>query len=120
MAEYMLAVHDDGSGDAAAMSPEDMQAVYKAVDDFNLELQAADAWVFAGGLHPPTSATTVRVTDGDVLITDGPFAETKEFLGGFWVIKAPDLDAALDWAKRAAVACAGPVEVRPFQEEPEG
>ncbi len=82
MAEYMLAVHDDGSGDAAAMSPEDMQAVYKAVDEFNLELQAADAWVFAGGLHPPTSATTVRVTDGDVLITDGPFARPRSSWAG--------------------------------------
>jgi hypothetical protein len=120
MTEYMLAVHDDGTGDpASTMAPEDMQRVYQAVDEFNTELQAADAWVFAGGLQPPTSATTVRVQDGDVLITDGPFAETKEHLGGFWVIKAADLDAALDWAKRAAVACEGPVEVRPFQEEPE-
>lgn len=119
MTEYMLAVHDDGSGDAATMSPEDMQAVYRAVEEYNAELRAADAWVFAGGLQPPTSATTVRVQDGDVLITDGPFAETKEHLGGFWVIKAADLDAALDWAKRASVACGGPVEVRPFQEEPE-
>ena len=82
MAEYMLAVHDDGSGDTAAMAPEDMQALYKAVDEFNLELQAADAWVFAGGLHPPTSATTVRVTDGDVLITDGPFARPRSSWAG--------------------------------------
>ena len=119
MKEYMLAVHD-GGGDTAEMPPEEMQRLYKAVDELNVELQAADAWVFAGGLHPPASATTVRVSDGDVLITDGPFAETKEFLGGFWVIKATDLDAALDWAKKAAVACESAVEVRPFQEEPEG
>ncbi|HEY8057834.1 MAG TPA: YciI family protein, partial [Acidimicrobiales bacterium] len=63
--------------------------------------------------------TTVRLKDGDTLVTDGPFAETKEYLGGFWVIEAEDLDKALDWAKKAAVACGGDVEVRPFQDEPE-
>jgi hypothetical protein len=75
--------------------------------------------VFAGGLHPADTATVVQVKDGDVLTTDGPFAETKEHLGGFWVIKAPDLDAALAWAARGSAACKGPVEVRPFQEEAE-
>ena len=121
MTQYMLAVHGDFSEDTVStMSPEDMQRVYQAVDVFNTELQTAGAWVFAGGLQPPTSATTVRVKDDGVLVTDGPFAETKEHLGGFWVIEAADLDAALDWAKRAAAACEGSVEVRPFQEEPEG
>ena len=76
------------------------------------------AWVFAGGLHPADTATVVRVQDGEVLTTDGPFAETKEQLGGFWIIDAPDLDAALAWAGKGAAACKGPVEVRPFQEEP--
>jgi hypothetical protein len=76
--------------------------------------------VFAGGLHPADTATVVRVQDGDVLTTDGPFAETKEQLGGFWVIQAIDLDEALRWAAQGAVACKNPVEVRPFQEEPEG
>jgi hypothetical protein len=75
--------------------------------------------VFGGGLHPADTATVVRVKDGEVLTTDGPFAETKEQLGGFWIIEAPDLDAALAWAAKGAAACAGPVEVRPFQEEPE-
>ena len=118
MMQYMLAVHGDFSEDTVStVSPEDMQRVYKAVDDFNAELQEAGAWVFAGGLHPPTSATTVRFKDGDVLVSDGPFAETKEHLGGFWVIKAADLDAALAWARRGAVACEGSVEVRPFQDE---
>ena len=87
------------------------------VDAFNAELQAAGAWVFAGGLHPPTSATVVRSTNGEVSMTDGPYAESKEQMGGFWVIEAADLDAALDWARRAAAACEGPVEVRPFQGE---
>ena len=75
--------------------------------------------MFAGGLHPPTSATVVRVQDGEVITTDGPFAETKEQLGGFWVIEAADLDAALGLAAKASAACMGPVEVRPFQDEPE-
>jgi hypothetical protein len=119
MTQYLLSVHNDAAENTAEMAPEDMQGVFEAVDRFNAELQAADAWVFAGGLHPPTTATTVRLDDGETLITDGPYVETKEYLGGFWIIEAPDLDAALDWAKKGAVACAGAVEVRPFQEEPE-
>jgi hypothetical protein len=66
-------------------------------------------------LEPPTTATVVRVKDGKTILTDGPFAEAKEHLGGFWIIKAPDLDAALAWAAKASVACQAPVEVRPFQ-----
>ena len=83
----------------------------------NDELQAAGTWVFAGGLHPSSTATVVRADGGEVLITDGPFAEGKEHVGGFWVIKAADLDAALEWARKATLACTAPVEVRPFQEE---
>jgi hypothetical protein len=73
--------------------------------------------VFAGGLHPATTATVVQSRDGEVVTTDGPFAEAKEQLGGFWVIEAPDLDAALAWAAKATVACRAPVEVRPFQDD---
>ena len=76
--------------------------------------------MFAGGLHPPAPPPSSTATSGEVVTTDGPFVETKEQLGGFWVIKAEDLDAALAWARKATVACAGPVEVRPFQDEPEG
>jgi hypothetical protein len=83
-------------------------------------MQAKGVWVFGGGLHEPHTATVVREKDGEILMTDGPFPEAKEQLGGFWIIKAPDLDAALDWARKATVACRGPVEVRPFQDEPEG
>ena len=116
MKQYLMAVYNvEGETPAA----EDMQQIYKAVDAFNAELQANGAWVFAGGLHPADTATVVRVTDGDVLTTDGPFAETKEQLGGFWVIKAPDLDSALALATQGAAACRAPVEVRPFQDEPE-
>ena len=85
------------------------------LDALNRELKAAGAWVFAGGLHPPSTATVVRVKDGEVLTTDGPFAEGKEHLGGFTIIKAPDLDAALEWGRRLARATTLPIEVRPFQ-----
>ena len=113
MTQYLLAVHHD---DQPPLSPEDMQQSFKDVDALNSEMEAAGAWVFAGGLHPPSTATVVRVIDVTVVTTDGPFAETKEQIGGFWVIQAADLDAALDWAAKATAACRLPVEVRPFQE----
>jgi hypothetical protein len=117
MTMYMLSVHH--SPDAPAPPPEEMQKAFKQVEDFNAEVQAAGAWVFAGGLEAPEIATVVSAKEGDVVITDGPFAETKEHLGGFWVISASDLDAALEWAKKGSVACMGPVEVRPFQGDTE-
>jgi hypothetical protein len=117
MTQYLLSVHSvEGQPEP---SPEAMARMFKDVDAVNEEIKAAGAWVFAGGLHPPSSATTVCIQDGEVLTTDGPFAETKEQLGGFWVIDVPDLDAALSWAGKATRACRGPVEVRPFQDEPE-
>jgi hypothetical protein len=100
-------------------SDEEIQRAYAAVDTFNAELQSAGAWVFAGGLHPPSTATVVRSQGGQVVTTDGPFAETKEQLGGIWVIEVGDLDAALDWAAKGSAACGAPVEVRPFQDIPE-
>jgi len=116
MTQYLLAVHSV-EGQDNYMSEEDMQAAFKATGELNDEMQAKGVWVFGGGLHPATSATVVRVNDGEILTTDGPFAEAKEQLGGFWVIEAEDLDAALAWAAKATVACAQPVEVRPFQDE---
>ena len=117
MTQYLLAVH--GAEDSSYATPEDMQAAFEAVNVFNADVQAAGAWVFAGGLQPASTATVVRVTDGDVLTTDGPYLETKEHIGGFWVIDVADLDVALDCARKGSIACANPVEVRPFQEEPE-
>jgi hypothetical protein len=115
MTQYLLSVHMvEGEPEPA---PDVIAQMYKDVDVFNDELKAKGAWVFAGGLHPSDTATVVRVKDGEVLTTDGPFAETKEQLGGFWVIEAPDLDAALALAAAGAAACQGPVEVRPFQGE---
>ena len=113
--EYMLAVHDVDS--APQPSPEEMQTAFAQVERVNAELQSAGVWVFAGGLQSPETATVVRVQGGATTMTDGPFAETKEQLGGFWVIECNDLDEALAWAEKCAEACMNPVEVRPFQGE---
>jgi hypothetical protein len=110
---YLLSVHVvDGAPDPA---PDLVADMYRDVDLFNAELRAEGAWVFAGGLEPPSTAMVVRHRDGDVLTTDGPFTETKEHIGGFWVVSAPNMAAALALAERASLACKGPVEVRPFQ-----
>jgi hypothetical protein len=78
------------------------------------EMRSAGAWVFSGRLHEPDSATVVRVSDGEVLTTDGPFVESREHLGGFYIIEAEDLDAALGWASKVTAAINAPIEVRPF------
>ena len=115
MPEYMLSVHH-AEGDPTP-SGEEMQRAFEEVDAFNRRLQEAGVWVFAGGLMPIETATTVDNSGGEEIVVDGPFAETKEWLGGFWIITAPDLDAALRWAQEGSRACAGKVEVRPFQAE---
>ena len=118
MKQYMLSVSMiDG---APSRPPDETQQAFEQVDRLNAELQSAGAWVFAGGLLPASSATVVRADGDDVLVTDGPFTESKEHIGGFWVIAVEDLDAALSWAAKATRACGEPVEVRPFQEEPPG
>jgi hypothetical protein len=117
MNQYLLSVyHVEGD---PVPAPEALQKIFKDVDAVNKEIQEAGRWVFAGGLHPHTTATVVSAKSGEVLMTDGPFPEGKEHIGGFWIINAEDLDEALAWASKATIACAGPVEVRPFQEEPE-
>jgi hypothetical protein len=117
MTQYLLSVHQVEG--AAGPPPESIEAIFAAVDAFNDELKQEGAWVFAGGLEPPETATVVCVNDGEAVLTDGPFAESKEQIGGFWVIDAPDLDAAVAWAEKGARACANPVEVRPFQPIPD-
>ena len=114
MPQYLISVWHDEDYETDFSSPEAQQRVAQ-VGAFNDELQQAGAWVFAAGLHPSSSATVVRSDAGEVLMTDGPYAETKEQIGGFWVIEAPDLDAALEWAGKAATASGEPVEVRPAQ-----
>ena len=115
MKQYMLSVH--GTHGEPLPAPDVLQQMFADVDKVNGEMQAAGAWVFACGLTDPSDATVVRAEGGRVLTTDGPFGETKEHLGGFWVIKVADLDAALGWAEKATVACRAPVEVRPIQDE---
>jgi hypothetical protein len=117
MTQYLLSVLVSDE-EMATVSEAETQAAYAAVDKFNEELQSTGAWVFGGGLHPASTATVVKPQDGDTVVTDGPFVETKEYLGGFWIVEAADLDAALALAKKGALACGGPVEVRPFQDEP--
>lgn len=114
MAQYLLSVWHDDTYEVDFSTPEAQKRVAQ-VAAFNDELQQARAWLFAAGLHPASSATVVRSTAGDVSMTDGPYAETKEQMGGFWIIDATDFDAALEWAGKAAAACEGPVEVRPAQ-----
>jgi hypothetical protein len=117
MTQYLLSVHYVEGEEPP--SEDVMHQMFEDVDELNQKMQNQGAWVFAGGLHTPDTATVVRSQDGEIVMTDGPFAEAKEQIGGFWVIEAEDLDAALDWASQATVACRGPVEVRPFQDEPE-
>ena len=118
MKQYLLSVYHPEAPEYAP-SPEAVDQIGRDVDALNEEIRAAGAWVFAGGLHPSSTATVVRTQGGKVITTDGPFSETKEQLGGFWVIRAPDLDSALEWAAKGSTACRNPVEVRPFQDEPE-
>jgi hypothetical protein len=115
MPQYLLSIYQP-EGDPPR---EVLERVMADLDTLNRELKGAGAWVFAGGLHPPSTATVVRREGGDVITTDGPFAEGKEHLGGFTIVKAPDLDAALEWGRKLTVATTLPVEVRPFQGEAE-
>lgn len=116
MTQYLLSVWHDADY-TVDFSGDDMQRLAGQVGRFNDELQASGAWVFAGGLEPAATATVVRPSGTDTTLTDGPFAESKEVMGGFWVVEAADLDAALELARKGSLACEGPVEVRPFQGE---
>jgi hypothetical protein len=113
MTQYLLSIYQP---DGPAPAAEVMEQVGRDLHVLNEEIRAAGSWVFTGGLHSPGSATVVRARDSEVIITDGPYVEGKEHIGGFWIITAPDLDAALDWAGRATRATGLPIEVRPFQD----
>ena len=119
MPQYLLSVcHDEPYDDLDLSTPENQRQMARTAE-LTAEMERAGAWVFVAGLRPPSSATVVRATGGEVSMTDGPYAETKEQMAGFWVIEAADLDAALVWAAKGAEACMAPVEVRPFQDEPD-
>lgn len=115
MKQYLLSIYQP---EGEPPEPEFLDEVMHRLDALNQEMQEAGVWVFAGGLHHPSTATVVRATGEEVLVTDGPFAEGKEYLGGFTVIQAPDLDVALEWgSKLARVLTNLSIEVRPFADE---
>ncbi len=117
MKQYLLAVHSV-EGDPVP-SAEEMQTSYAQVEALNNEIKAGGAWVFAGGLFMPASATVVRVENGVTTMTDGPFAETKEQLGGIYVIDVKDLNEAMVWASKIPDARSGSIEIRPLMNIPE-
>jgi hypothetical protein len=110
--QYLLSIYQPDGGVPDA---ETMARIAADLHRLNEDLRASGSWVFTGGLHAPTSATVVRA---DGMITDGPYLEGKEHIGGIYVISAPDLDAALTWGRRAMAATGLPIEVRPFQDAP--
>ena len=114
MTQYLLSVFQPSE---ETPSPEFLAPIIRDLEILNRDLREAGAWVFSGGLHGPSTATLLTPKDGEVLMTDGPFVEGKEHLGGFTVIEAPDLDAALVWGRRLAEATRLPIEVRPFRQQ---
>ena len=110
MMQYLVAIHHPDDYDASA---EDA-SMHRDIDVLNDEMTAAGVRLFVGGLAPAREAVSIRVRKGEVLTTDGPYIETKEHIGGFWVVEAADLEEALVWGRKAAIACRAPVEVRPF------
>jgi hypothetical protein len=118
MTQYLVAIHHPDDYDPFAAEDE---AMHRDIDVLNEEMMAAGVRLFAGGLRPANSAKSIRAQpDGKVLVTDGPYLETKEHIGGFWVLQAANLEEALEWGRKAAVACRAPVEVRPFYDAPDG
>ncbi|MFL5962685.1 MAG: YciI family protein [Gaiellaceae bacterium] len=115
MAQYLLSVHSVEGEARDPMTEEEMQQFMERVGLLEQEMKSAGAWMFGGALHDADTATVVRVSDGEVLTTDGPFAEAKEHLGGFYIIEAGDLDAAIVWASKTTAAISKPIEVRPFR-----
>ena len=116
MTQYLLSVRTADGEAREPMTDEEMTHSFGQVQALETEMKATGAWVFGGRLHEPDTATVVRLSNGEVLTTDGPFAESKDHLGGFYVIEAEDLDAALGWASKVTAAIHAPIEVRPFHD----
>ncbi|MDQ3974014.1 MAG: YciI family protein [Actinomycetota bacterium] len=114
MVYYLLSTHRVEDEVREPMTEERMQESFRQLGELEEDMKSAGAWVFSGRLHEPDAATVVRVSSGEVVTTDGPFAESKEHLGGFYIVQADDLDAALAWASRTAEAINAPIEVWPF------
>ncbi len=115
MSQYLLSVHMVEGEVRGPATPEEMQGFMERVVALEDEMEATGAFVFSGRLTGPDAATVVRAGDGDMLLADGPFAESKEHIGGFYIIDADDDDAALAWARKVVAAIGAPIEVRPFQ-----
>ena len=113
MKQYLLSIYQP---DGDPPPPAVLDRVMRGLNALHADLKAAGAWVFVAGLDPPSTATVVRFQDGDVLTTDGPYAEGKEHIGGVLVIRAPDLDSALEWGEKLSRATTLPIEVRPLQD----
>ena len=120
MSQYFLTLPHDSAAEPTmeTMDPADLQAVMAEVDAFNTRLRDEGAWVFAGGLHPPSSATTVEHVDGEPVHTDGPFVEAAAYVGGFWVVDASSREQAVEYAEHASRVLHSRVEVRALQEPP--
>jgi hypothetical protein len=118
MSQYLLSAHSVEGEVPEPMTDDQVHQVVAQVGSLEAEMKSAGAWVFGGRLHDPDTATVVRVSNGEVLTTDGPFAESKEHLGGFYIIEAADLDAALNWASKVTRVVNAPIEVRPFAHYP--
>jgi len=116
MAKYLLSVHSVEGEAGAPITDEEMQQFMEEVHVLEDEMKSAGSWVFGGALHGPDTATVVRVSHDEVLTTDGPFVEAREHLGGFYIIEAEDLDAALAWASKVTACVRKPIEVRPFRD----
>jgi hypothetical protein len=116
MTQYLFSLCSPG-GDATPPTPEELEGIMSEINTLNDDIKAAGGWVFAGGLHDASTATTLRLQGDEVLMTDGPFAEGKEHIGGISIVQAPDLDVALGWGRELARITGLPIEVRPFQDE---
>ncbi|HEX6443595.1 MAG TPA: YciI family protein [Streptosporangiales bacterium] len=112
--KYLLSVYQP---EGTPPPPEQLEKIMQDVRAVDDEMRAAGVWVFSGGLDSPSTATVLRAKGGDVLTTDGPFTEAKEYLGGLTIVEAPDLDVALAWGRKVAAATTLPIEVRPFYDE---
>ena len=116
MGQYMLSVHSVEGEVRDPMTDEEMRQSYQQLGILEEEMKSVGAWVFSGRLHEPDTATVVRLSGGEVVTTDGPFVESREHLGGLYIIQAADLDAALTWASKVTAAIKVPIELRPFAE----
>jgi hypothetical protein len=114
MKQYLLSIYQPSG---PIPPPEVLEGIMRDVNALRQEMKTSGAWVFTAGLHAPSTATVVRLKDREVLTTDGPYIEGKEYIGGFTIIRAPDLDSALRWGRKLARATTLPVEVRPVNEE---